>query len=196
MPQNAFLRVFVAAAILATPLAPHAGTQNLTGLRPSWSDLETWSRKGMDIRETEMGIGLHLSGSGGTMMLSFSAKMNSRSPNASPAEVQIMVGAPFNSANIVRPRILGFVVEIENLAKKTIERKTIDISSSLALDNPAPGAVPEAGIATMTIAQFADIVKAKTAAARIFGVDVVFREDQLKAVRAFGERIRLRLPAF
>ena len=188
------LRVLLSAAAFTATLASDSLAQNLTGLRPSWADLETWNRRGSDTRETEVGLGLHLSGSGGTMLLSFAATLNSRTPNVPPSELQLTVGAPFNSnPNTVRSGVLGFVVEIEDLVKQTSEKKTIDLSSRLTLDNPAPGAVPENGTARMTIAQFTDLVKAKTVAARVIGVNVVFRPDQLKAVQAFGERIGVRV---
>jgi hypothetical protein len=193
MIQSPLVRLLVAVAVVISTSAGQPAAQSLTGLRPSWSDLETWSRKGMDIRETDVGVGLHLSGVGGTMLLSFSATLNSRSPSSAPSEVAVMAGAPLDSnPNTVRTAVLGFVVEIEDVVKKTSERKTIDLTSKLILDNPAPGARVENGIAKMTIAQFTDMVKAKTASARIFGADVVFRADQLKAVAAFGERIHVR----
>jgi hypothetical protein len=188
------LRLLVAAATFTATLANEPLVQNLTGLRPSWGDLETWNRPGSDNRTTEVGLGLHLSGSGGTMLLSFAATLNSRTPKAPPSELNITVGAPFNSnPNTVRSGVLGFVVEIEDLIKKTSEKKTIDLSSRLTLDNPAPGAVPENGTARMSIAQFTDLAKARTAVARVIGVDVSFRPDQLKAVQAFAERIGVRI---
>jgi hypothetical protein len=187
------LRLVVAAAFTAT-LANALPAQSLTGLRPSWSDLETWNRRGSDVREAEVGLGLHLSGPGGTMLLSLAARLNSRTPNALPSELLITAGAPFNSnPNAVRRAMLTFVVEIEDLVKKTSERKTIDLSSRLTLDNPAPGAVPENGTATMSVAQFTDLAKARAVSARVFGADVLFRPDQLKAVQAFAERIGVRV---
>ena len=188
------LRLLVAAAAFAGMLTSSSLAQSLTGLRPSWSDLETWNRRGSDSREAEVGLGLHLSGSGGTMLLSFAATLNSRTPNAPPSELLITVGAPFNSnPNTVRSGVLRFAVEIEDLVKKTSQRTTIDLSSRLTLDNPAPGAVPETGTARMSIAQFTDLAKARTAVAQVIGVDVAFRPDQLKAVQAFAERIGVRV---
>ncbi len=188
------LRLLVAAAAFTATLANSPIAQSLTGLRPSWSDLETWNRRGMDIRETEVGVGFHLTGTGGTMLLSFAAVVNSRSPSAPPAEVMVTAGAPFDSnPNTVRSGSLAFLAEIEDVVKKTVQRKTIDLSSRLTLDNPSPGARPENGTARMSIDQFTDLVKARAIAARVFGVDVAFRPDQVKAVQAFAERIRVRV---
>jgi hypothetical protein len=55
--HSTLLATFMLTAVVAA--MPQA--QSVTGIVPSWTDLETWARPLASAREVEHGLGLHLS---------------------------------------------------------------------------------------------------------------------------------------
>src|SRR5690606_5748188 len=83
-------------------LAASPAGQSVTGVVPNWSDLETWSRPISSTREVEHGLGLHVSGPSGTMLLSFSARLNLRSLRP-PTSIFVVLAPPLRSnPNLIR----------------------------------------------------------------------------------------------
>jgi len=59
----------------------------------------------------------------------------------------------------------------------------------MAVNDPAPGAAVESGVAKMSREAFQTLLKAPEIGANIFGAEVTLREDQIEALRAFRDRL-------
>jgi hypothetical protein len=164
--------------------------QSSTGVMPNWSDLETWSRLVPGTRENELGLGLQLSGTAGPMLLSFSGRLDTRSPTVPPKEVAVII-APglMANPNALRTPTLRFTLD-EGL--KTAS--SIDATSGLRVDDPAPGAIIHSAATSLRAAEFIKLCTVQTLKANVFGFDVQFRADQIKGMRALAERLHLPLP--
>ena len=175
----------IAATALLVP-ARIAG-QGVPGMRVTWSDLQTWSRPVEGAGEVLHGLGLQVSGSGGTMFLGFEGRIALRQPRP-PQSVNVMAGAPFTSnPNSIRPAVLTLaVVDVKK------DKHVIELTDRMTVDNPAPGAMVENGVATMRAADFIEVISAESATANVFGINVTIRPDQLKAIRALGDRLQLK----
>jgi hypothetical protein len=137
-----------------------------TEMRASWRDLETWSNG------PERGLGLHLSGPSGTVLVAFVARATG------DVTVQASTG-PGTNPNRVQTATLVF--------SGTDDRKRsfrIDLSSRLAVDNPAPGAQVTSGVAHMRASEYAQLSGAAAVSATVLGLEVSVRPDQLAAMRA------------
>jgi len=146
-------------------------------LRASWRDLETWSRS-LGSGRTEQGLGLHLSGSSGAVLMAFLRRVDGRTGPSGDVTVQVSTG-PAGNPNRVQTATLVF--------KGTDDRKrafTMDLSSRLTVDNPAPGAQVTSGVATMRAAEFERLSSSSGVTATVLGLDVAVRTDQLEAMRA------------
>jgi len=181
----------LAAALASLPnVYAVARAQSATGYRASWGDLETWSRLIESSRENEVGVGLQAAGPGGVMFVAFTARIDTREPNVPPREVVVQVATPpRTNPNAIHTPTLSFTVD-----EKTDKRAVIDLTSRLTVDNPAPGSELKDGTARMRLPDFTRILNAETVKANVFGLDVTLRPDQIRAIRAFAERLRL-LPA-
>ena len=141
-----------------------------------------------DSRQTEKGLSLVLGGKGGEMRLSFSARLEGRFPKNPPASVRLQASAdPRINPNTQRTPALEFLVDAK-------EKKpwSIDLTSELTVDNPAPGAMVNDAIGHIRGADFTRLVKAKTIRANIFMVDVEFRQDQIRALEKYADSIFLK----
>ena len=173
-------------------------------LPAAWGDLDTWSRYVPATDETEVGIGLKTAGADTTMLVAFSARMKGASPSQAPSEVFVHASAGVNAnAGNVRNKTLKFVLasapagaggERSVRAANGPSAPVIDVSSRLGADNETPGARVNFATATLAPAEFLRIVKSGQPTATVLGVDVAFRPDQLRALRAFANRIFLRVP--
>ena len=168
-------------------------------LPAAWGDLDTWSRYVPATDETEVGIGLKTAGADTTMLVAFSARMKGASPSQAPSEVFVHASAGVNAnAGNVRNKTLKFVLDIRagrrrRTASCPRRKRSVGRSDRRVLaaggrrrdsrragefrDGQArPGGVPanrQSGQPTATV----------------LGVDVAFRPDQLRALRAFANRI-------
>jgi hypothetical protein len=158
------------------------------GILATSKDLDTWTNYYDDSRQTEKGLSLVLGGKGGEMRLSFSARLEGRFPKSPPASVRIQASAdPRINPNTQRTPALEFLVDAK-------EKKpwSIDLTSELTVDNPAPGAMVNDAIGHIRGADFTRLVKAKTIRANIFMVDVEFRQDQIRALEKYADSIFLK----
>jgi hypothetical protein len=146
-------------------------------LRASWRDLETWSTP-VGGGQTERGLGLHLSGPSGRVMMAFVTRSTGRTAADRDVSVQVSTG-PLGNPNRVQTPTLVF--------RGTDERKRkfeIDLSSRLTVDNPAPGAQVTSGIARLRAGEFQRLSRATNVTATVLGLEVAIRADQLAAMRA------------
>jgi hypothetical protein len=158
------------------------------GVLATSKDLDTWTNYYDDSRQTEKGLSLVLGGKGGEMRLSFSARLEGRFPKNPPASVRLQASAdPRINPNTQRTPALEFLVDAK-------EKKpwSIDLTSELTVDNPAPGAMVNDAIGHIRGADFTRLVKAKTIRANIFMVDVEFRQDQIRALEKYADSIFLK----
>ena len=158
------------------------------GVLATSKDLDTWTNYHDDSRQTEKGLSLVLRGNGGEMRLSFSARLEGRFPKNPPASVRIQASAdPRINPNTQRTPALEFLVDAK-------EKKpwSIDLTSELTVDNPAPGAMVNDAIGQIRGGDFTRLVKAKTIRANIFMVDVEFRQDQIVALEKYADSIFLK----
>lgn len=152
-----------------------------TGAITAWSDLETWSRPHLTTGDADTGLGLHLSGPNGPMLLAFSARVGDA--DSKDITVQVAAGATVDS-NVPRTATLRFVLNGHNA-----RRGTIDLSPHLKVDNPSLDAAVASGVAPMPATELLLIARAETITATVLGVEVQFRPDQIQAVDAFARRI-------
>ncbi len=198
---RAFVGVVVAAVVVSTIGASAGARQIRAGVLATWKDMETWTLYHDDTRETEKGLGLILSGSGGEMRLSFSSRLAGRFPNKPPSTVAIEAAAdPMGNPNTLRNPTLRFLVTPGEDDKKPADQKrmvdekptVLELSDRMVVDNPAPGAVVNDAVARLKSDEFESIAWAKAVKAHIFTVDVEFSAAQLKALQKYSESIFLK----
>lgn len=157
------------------------------GILSNSKDLDTWTTYHDDSRETEKGLSLVLRGNGGEMRLSFSARLEGRFPKNGPAGVRVQASAdPRINPNTQRTPALVFLMDA-----KGEKPWTLDLTSSMTPNTPAPGAMIDDAIAKIVSKDFTQMAKSKSIRANIFMVDVEFRPDQLRALQKFAESIFL-----
>lgn len=172
-------------------------------LPAAWGDLDTWSRYVPATDETEVGVGLKTAGAKTTMLIAFSARLKGSTPSQSPSDVFVHASAGVNTnGGDVRNKTLKFVLTSASASAERPVRAVsngssagvIDLSSRLGADDEAPGARVNFATAKLAPAEFLRIVKSGQPTATVLGVDVTFRPDQLRALRAFANRIFLKVP--
>ncbi len=169
------------AAIAALWLATSSVSGQGTELRATWRDLETWSRPA-GSGQTDRGLGLHLSGSAGTVMVAFLVRSTSRGTTSGDVTVQVSTG-PLVNPNRVQTATLVFRGTGQNQ-----QRFSMDLSSRLTVDNPAPGAQVTSGVGRMRAADYERLSRATAVTATVLGLEVAVRPDQLEAMRALSEK--------
>jgi hypothetical protein len=180
-------RVLLPLAIAALLAGMLSARQGPTGLRASWGDLETWSHYLEESRENELGLGLQLSGSNGVILVAFLGRLNVRTPLLPPREITVQVGTSERAnPNVIRRPVLTLLLD-----DKSDRRRLLDLSSRLTVDDPAPGAAFENGLARISAADFVRAAEADTISGNVFGFDVVWRRDQIDALASFGRRVHL-----
>jgi hypothetical protein len=178
----------VVATLVLSAVSANA-RQISAGVLATSKDLDTWTTYYDDKRETEKGLSLILRGNGGESRLSFSARLEGRFPKNPPAEVRLQASAdPRINPNTQRTPALEFFV----VDAKEKQSWSLDLTSQLTVDNPAPGAMINDAIAHMKGADLTRLVKAKTIRANIFMVDVEFRQDQIAALEKYADSIFLK----
>lgn len=178
----------VVATLVLSAVSTNA-RQISAGILAASKDLDTWTNYHDDTRETEKGLSLVLRGKGGESRLSFSARLEGRFPKNPPATVRLQASAdPRINPNTQRTPALEFFV----IDAKDKKPWSLDLTSELTVDNPAPGAMISDAIGHMRGADFTRLVKAKTIHANIFMVDVEFRDDQIRALEKYADSIFLK----
>jgi hypothetical protein len=178
-------------------IAQAASSQvRLDELPAAWGDLDTWSRYISGTDETEVGLGLKPASSNATMLIAFSARLKGADPSQAPAEIYVHVSAGVQGRH--RSNTLKFVLKPASNGGQTAASNghsapVIDLSSRLGADDQAPGARVNFATARIASAEFLRIARSGEPAATILGVDVTFRPDQLRAIRAFASRIFLKV---
>jgi hypothetical protein len=202
------LAMLVAIVLLGSErvrVEPAAGVQQgrFDQLPAAWGDLDTWSRYVPATDETEVGIGLRTAGAKTTMLVAFSARMKGATPSQAPSEVFVHASAGVNAnGGPGRSKTLKFVLAPASAPAERPVRAVangspagvIDLSSRLGSDDEAPGARVNFATARLAPAEFMRIARSGQPTATVLGVDVTFRPDQLRALRAFANRIFLKVP--
>jgi hypothetical protein len=170
-------------AAVATPSTRQAPA----GLRANWQDLETWSHYLDTSRQDELGLGFQLTGQGGTALVAFLGRVDVRAPRQPPPQLSVQAGMSARAnPNSLRTPVLTFVLD-GGMETRTV----VDLSPGLRVDNPAPGAHFDNGLAGLRAADLVRMTDAHTIDANVFGVQVSFRPDQIQALSAFAERLHL-----
>lgn len=176
-PGRPFPRVLLAALAASLLFSVTTGAQT-SELRASWRDLETWSRPIGSTGETERGLGLHLSGAGGTVMVAFLVRTGGRAGRNADVTVQVSTGPLVNPNRVQTPTLVWSGKDGRSQSFR------IDLSSRLTVDNPAPGAQVTSGVASMRSTEFERLASATALTATALGLEVSVRPDQLEAIRA------------
>lgn len=167
-----------------------AGTeprQIWAGLQANWTDGQSWSTYLEASRETELGLGLQLTGPSGTVPVAFLGRVSVRDPRALPREIQVQAAVGYlGNPTLVRTSVLTLI------ADATSDRRlALDLSARLVVDDQAPGGIIQNGLATIRAAELVRLAEAETLSGNVLGFEVFFRPDQIRALRAFAERLRL-----
>ena len=189
--------VLAALSILPARVAVQSGSQRqqpgqmvppqVMNLYAEWKDGETWSRYIEDTRETEVGLGLHPKGPGGTMLLAFFARWEGRSARGVPKEIFAQAAIPpLLNPTVLRTASLSFIT---NPGKK--EQAVIDISGRLLVNDNSPGGIVSSGLGRIEVKEMAAVANATALNASIFNIEVQFTPAQMKALRTFGQKLGL-----
>jgi hypothetical protein len=174
---------------LAIALIVAAGSLSAQSMKyATWADLETWSRDVKEMKETEIGLGLHLTPSG-TALLAFTARFPTRTPprppSSPPAEIQLLAAVGMLATpNVQRTPTLQFTLD-DGTDKKFV----IDLGARSTVDERAPGATINNIVGRLTPAELVRLTEAKTVRATVLGFPTEFRPDQLKALQVYARRI-------
>ncbi len=172
------------AAVTSLPAVPRA--QSVTGVSPNWGDLQPFTRSITASREVEHGLGLHFSGPDGVMMVSFAGRLSLRTM-AAPASLSVVMAPPvMTNPNLIRKPTLVFVAD-----DKTGDREVVDASGSVRVDDPAPGATVRSATGRIGAGDFVRLSKAKTLTAEVFGSMTTVRPEQIEAMKALADKLRL-----
>ncbi len=179
-----FLALAALAAVTGLPATPHA--QSVTGVTPNWGDLQPFTRAVTATREVEHGLGLHFSGPDGIMMVSFAGRLSLRTL-APPTGLTVVMAPPvMANPNLIRKPTLIFLAD-----DTTDAREVIDASGSVRVDDPAPGATVRSALGRIGAADFVRLTKAKTLTAEVFGSMTTVRPEQIQAMKALAEKLKL-----
>jgi hypothetical protein len=161
--------------------------QQLAQLRAEWADLSTWSRYLEDSRESELGLGLQVSGPSGLTFVAFLGRLSVRDPKTPPSQLTVQVGAgKLANPNIIRRPTLVLVAD-----DRTPRRVEFDLTPRLNVDEPAPGAAVENGMATLRAAEFLRLTQSETITVDAFGFEGRFRPDHIRALGDFAKQLNL-----
>ncbi len=153
-----------------------------------WKDLETWTHEVGSEPDTEIGLGLVVTGPEGSVSVSFAVTRLRRSPGAPPADVMLTL-IPGFEPNRVRWSNLSFRV-----TGRDKKQTTIDGSARLTTYPPGPfgpGDAPVNARARLTPGEFLQLADAQTVSVSALGISAPLRSDQVKALQAFADRAGL-----
>ena len=180
----AALVVMTAPAVAWSPQVP-AGPVGL------FKDLDTWSRYSDDTQMTDRGVGLVVPGATAPLLVSFNARQRGRNPTEAPREIAVQVARTAD----VNPMALPSFTLTLTIDAGTPSHAVFDLTSRVNVDNPTPGAAPMIIVATMVPAEFRRLASATTLRGNLFGTDVAFKPEQIKALKTFFNLIGVRAPA-
>ncbi len=180
--------VLVGAVVVLGLVVPRVSfAQALVGLRSEWGDLETWTHALTSSRESELGLGLQVTGSTGTTLLAFMGRRSLRSPTTPPDRIGVQVGTgKMTNPNLIRRATLSFLLD-EGTDKAT----AVNLTSSLRVDNPTPGAIITDGVAEMSPDDFTRLAQAKTVKTDVLGFEGMLRPDQIAAIKMLAAQLHL-----
>jgi hypothetical protein len=179
--------VIGAAVLLGIATAGAAADQRLAMMRAEWGDLETWTHYVQDSRQNELGLGLQVAGPTGMSLMAFTGRLAVRDPTAPPREVGVQVATgKLSNPNVIRRPSLVFLADAGGA-----DPFRLDLSERLNVDDPTPGGAVENGVAMMRAADFVRLSSATTLAADVLGFEAELRDDQIRALRDFAERLHL-----
>jgi hypothetical protein len=186
-PKRWTLRpILVSIALACAFLTPglNATRQGLVGVQANWKDLETWSHLVESSTQNEFGLGLQPEGAAVIAFLGRVPTANRRPPP--PTELRVQVAAAYlANPSTVRTKTLTFLADggTENAIR-------FDIGASLITDDTSGGTINN-GLGRLPAADFVRLGESKTLIGNILGFQVVFRPNQIRAMHAFAERLRL-----
>jgi hypothetical protein len=153
-------------------------------IRPSWKDLETWTRYDATTNETEIGVGLQPAGGTGAVALAFTARVPGREvrPVATEITAVVAMGPLFNPL-VIRNPTLTFLYDVGKP-----QWLLLDLSPRFLGNELTPTTRLTSGIARMTPDEFRAIAGARALRANILGAEVSFSKAHLDALRAFARR--------
>ena len=188
--------MLVAAAICAhTPGgAAAAPADGQAGYLADWADRSTWRRRDKNTGRVEVGLGLVLNGSAGAMRLAFYVSEPSPIAPAGLRPIGFRVAAgPRLNPGLLRSPTLTFTATVGVRGAKP-RQVVIDASSTMTVDNPAPGAPVTSGTGTLPQGAIHTLADATALSGAILGVPVQFRDDQRAAIRSFRDRVAAKGP--
>jgi hypothetical protein len=185
----------LSAALLGLALVTGAGApgttsaQMLVGLRAEWGDLETWTHAIESSRESELGMGLHLTGPTGMTLVAFMGRLSARDPRTPPRDLDVQVSTgKMTNPTLLRRGVLSFTAD-----EGTARSRTIDLGANLKVDDPSPGAVISDGVSRIDASDFLRLASATTIRGNVLGFEITFRQDQISALKAFATRLQFRV---
>jgi hypothetical protein len=188
-PGAALAFVGLLTAVLATPRT--SAQQAWAGARASWQDVESWSQPVDQGTATEVGLGLRLSGPGGTVPLAFLSRRPLKDAATAPEEVQIQATLDaLSNPNAVQKGALTLVADAG-----TSRQVVFDLAPRLVMDDPSPGGRPRHGMSSLRAADLVRLAQSETLSGNVLGFDIFFRPDQIRALRTFAARLSLLSPA-
>src|SRR5262245_41232179 len=167
------LPILVSAVVIGTATVVVAQTQEI---RPTWKNLETWSRYDAKANQTEIGLGLHPNGTtGGSLSVAFTATFPGKSPKPPAPEilVRVVLGPNYDSS-VIRDTKFAFVLD-EGLPKLTV----LNISGSFLGNELIPTTNLRSGIARMTPAEYQRVTRARSVKLIALSSEANFSKVQL-----------------
>ena len=195
MPRNlrthARAVVFLTTLIAAAVTLPAASSSDQVTAQPvgTFRDLETWTRDTGEVPDSEVGLGLQLAGSDATLLVTFSGVKLRRDPRAPAREVIIIAkpGGKLNTGRTLSPSMMFVAID------KKEQQTTVNLTNRVSSYPPGPFVPGDSYIvslrASMTPEEFLHISSAETLNATLMGTAIAFRPDQLKALKALGDRL-------
>jgi hypothetical protein len=150
-------------------------------IRPTWKNLETWTRPAPPADETEIGLGLHF----GSTSMAFKARFAGKATTPPAKEITIVVAmGPNFVANVVQSSTLLFFLD-EGQPKWG----AIDFSSRFIGNQLAPTMDLRSGVATISADELRRLTRARALKTKVLGVEGTFSRAQLDALRAYARRV-------
>jgi hypothetical protein len=152
-------------------------------------DLETWARDVGDVPDIEHGVGLHLNGEY-TLLVTFAGVKLRRDPR-SPAKEVVVMAKPAAALDPGRVLTIGMTFNAIGKDKKPF---SVDLGGRVASYPPGPFMTAPTSVslrAAMTPAEFLRLADAQTLRSSMLGLEVTFRQDQVKALRALADKLGL-----
>lgn len=157
----------------------------------NFKDLDAWTLEVGDVPDIEHSLGLHLEGPDATLLVTFAGIKLRRDPRAPAREVVMIAkgGAGLNTGRTLSPTLV--LVATARDKKQT----AINLTDRVSTFPPGPFVPGDTYIvsarAAMTPAEFMMLADAQSVRGTVLNVAVTLRPDQLKALRALGQRIGL-----